>query len=1310
MGDSKALARVKTTTKSAVRIPVRRQSNDLRLLRTTKAAGVILQPALEVGAANDPLEHEAEAMADRIVTMAAPAVDAAPPPADSSAGSPAGASGGGATQPQRFVLRAANIDQESQPDTDTFESEPSIPADHQDPQVPATEDVDTAGLDQGEFSEIETGRPNDPKDDVLMAPGEECAVGAEGGDAPKDVSQAVAQPGAGRPLQSSVRQFMEPRFGVDFSDVRIHDGPQDRSAADRIGARAFTHREHIWLGKGESVDNRRLLAHELTHVVQQTQRKQYGQTQRMEVEGEDKTPRLRRGWIASKAEKIARNVPGYTLLTVIIGKSPITGNRVTRNAENLIGGFLGLLPGGNLLFEKLKETRALQRAFDWVAGRLSELNITWSRVKQLVNEFIDEKPVFSPLKTAKRIFKPLVNDVIQFIVDIKDKILEFILRGALALAGSYGEKVWAVIQKAGDTISMILSDPLGFAKNLVSAIVKGFKQFGSNIWKHLKKGLMGWLFGTLQGLDIDLPAKLDFKGIMSVVLQILGLTYANFRKILVKRLGTGGEKKVAYLEKSVEVVKTLLKEGFLGIWQRVLEMIEGFKTTVIDGIRDFVINTVVMGAVSWVAGLSNPVGAVIKIALSIYNMIKTFLERLNQIMEVANSIFSSIGAIAKGQIKQAADFIEKTIASTIPVFLAFVAALIPVTGITKTIRKIIKKLQTPVKKAMDKMVTFLVKKAKKLFSKLLGKVNGKRKMPSKGFKIGATSHSLIPKKKGNGFELTIASENPSPSNEVQKQLEAEAERAREYGDDAKCFDLFEEAFKVDIDEAEKEAAKIKPGQQKTSTKKPSQKANKELDDAAKKLAKLGPCITDNPFFDDKPQDGAIIRAREPRIPEIEGKGGLYKDLGKETKKKIEEVSKSAYLGARGEKKLSSYYENDHIPEKSFAKTVQAYVQGDLKKSIGDGIRDGSEPLPDPALGEIDTRSLGDKGNNLPAITVYRPLHMQKSKKTADRKHGDAINSVRQVKLPRDQIAALQAEIGLQIENEQQITSNSYAADKNASAMIKKNVKSGLKELNSLNKALYGFEPKKLLTIKAIKANKAKDTPGSDLDFNGDPNFADLEGQYANGRPSNQKVGEYIEYDHVVEQSLANKARDLTFDQPGIKGGMNKVLQQKIAALSLPADEVGPRSGAADKKIAKVYRRAVFAGKPIRKYNAEKAGTVALYRPVHRQVTANNKIPPLIPADKWAPVQEKLATYAVDNKNDSTQVDAAKTDLQAGVRDTFIGSMTSHTTLIGNEYKTEMKEFSTLNKSKQAATQMAGVVSRVAGTVKRLQAESLALLG
>ncbi len=73
----------------------------------------------------------------------------------------------------------------------------------------------------------------------------------------------------GAPLAPSTRQFMEPRFGVNFSDVRLHNDADAHQAASQIQARAFTHGSHVWLGKGESEDSRNLMAHELTHVIQQ---------------------------------------------------------------------------------------------------------------------------------------------------------------------------------------------------------------------------------------------------------------------------------------------------------------------------------------------------------------------------------------------------------------------------------------------------------------------------------------------------------------------------------------------------------------------------------------------------------------------------------------------------------------------------------------------------------------------------------------------------------------------------------------------------------------------------------------------------------------------------------------------------------------------------------------------------------------------------------------------------------------------------------------------------------------------------------
>ena len=79
--------------------------------------------------------------------------------------------------------------------------------------------------------------------------------------------------GEGRPLPPALRQDMERRFGQDFRAVRIHDGPRGAEAADAVAAKALTHGRDIAFAQGrfapDTTDGKRLLAHELAHVVQQ---------------------------------------------------------------------------------------------------------------------------------------------------------------------------------------------------------------------------------------------------------------------------------------------------------------------------------------------------------------------------------------------------------------------------------------------------------------------------------------------------------------------------------------------------------------------------------------------------------------------------------------------------------------------------------------------------------------------------------------------------------------------------------------------------------------------------------------------------------------------------------------------------------------------------------------------------------------------------------------------------------------------------------------------------------------------------------
>jgi hypothetical protein len=85
---------------------------------------------------------------------------------------------------------------------------------------------------------------------------------------------------AGNPLSSSLRQDMEARFGQDFTQVRIHSDAHAEASAQALEAQAYTHGRHIVFGKGQfqpqTRQGRLLLAHELTHVVQQATTSQAG--------------------------------------------------------------------------------------------------------------------------------------------------------------------------------------------------------------------------------------------------------------------------------------------------------------------------------------------------------------------------------------------------------------------------------------------------------------------------------------------------------------------------------------------------------------------------------------------------------------------------------------------------------------------------------------------------------------------------------------------------------------------------------------------------------------------------------------------------------------------------------------------------------------------------------------------------------------------------------------------------------------------------------------------------------------------------
>ena len=200
-----------------------------------------IQAKLRVGAVNDPLEREADRVADRVMQMPGP-----------EAGPRIGQAASGV---QRLC---AECEDELQ-----IQSAP-------DEAVQRQVEEEEEELLQTKRAEGEIQRQVEEEEEELIQPKAE-GVGQRGF-AVDDAT--VSGIGAGRPLDPGLRAFFEPRFGVDFSAVRVHREAGAAASARSLGARAYTWGRHVVLGQGEyrpeSPSGKHLLAHELTHVVQQT--------------------------------------------------------------------------------------------------------------------------------------------------------------------------------------------------------------------------------------------------------------------------------------------------------------------------------------------------------------------------------------------------------------------------------------------------------------------------------------------------------------------------------------------------------------------------------------------------------------------------------------------------------------------------------------------------------------------------------------------------------------------------------------------------------------------------------------------------------------------------------------------------------------------------------------------------------------------------------------------------------------------------------------------------------------------------------
>ncbi len=334
------------------------------------------------------------------------------------------------------------------------------------------------------------------------------------------------------------------------------------------------------------------------------------------------------------------------------------------------------------------------------------------------------------------------------------------LKEIIEILANFRRRVMSMLRKAANAIDLIISDPIGFLGNLLDAIKRGVFQFVDHIWEHLKTGFMTWLFGSLAEMGVAIPKDFSLPSILQLVLDVLGITVDKIRGKVVKIIG---ERNMKLLQAAWDAVNLLLKGGPAALWEKLKEYVSNLKEMVIDAIQDWLITTIIKSAVTKIAMMFNPVGAIIQAIMMIYRTVMFFIENINRILDFVEAIIESVYNIATGAIGSAADWIEKALARTIPIIIGFLARLLGISGLADRIKGFILKVQTRIDKAIDKVIEKIVGGIKNLVGlgkAAVGKLVEWWKQKKEFTTEEGHRHTLFFKGRGRGSQLVMSSDAP----------------------------------------------------------------------------------------------------------------------------------------------------------------------------------------------------------------------------------------------------------------------------------------------------------------------------------------------------------------------------------------------------------------------------------------------------------------------------------------------------------------------------------------------------------------------
>ena len=354
-------------------------------------------------------------------------------------------------------------------------------------------------------------------------------------------SSIKSKTSGGQPLSSEARSYMEPRFNADFSNVRIHSDPESAGLSNQLSARAFTYQNHVFFSRDQyqpgTSEGKQLLAHELTHTIQQGHAIQRSP----QITTTVAPPPIQRLGIQDALDYFADKayyIPGFRMLTILMGFNPINMRSTDRSAANILRALIELIPGGHFITQALDNHGVFTKAGAWVEQQIATLGDIGGDIVSGLRRFVDSlswRDIFDlsgVWERAKRIFTNPIGRLVAFAGSVVSGLLKLVKNAILKPLAALAQGT-----RGYDLLKAVLGeDPITGepvprnAETLIGGFMKLIGQ--EEVWENIKKGnaiarAWAWFQGALGGLMglvraiprriIDTITSLTFMDIITVV-------------------------------------------------------------------------------------------------------------------------------------------------------------------------------------------------------------------------------------------------------------------------------------------------------------------------------------------------------------------------------------------------------------------------------------------------------------------------------------------------------------------------------------------------------------------------------------------------------------------------------------------------------------------------------------------------------------------------------------------------------------------------------------------------------------------------